>query len=73
MNVGTYRSALFGPMNTKKSLPKYTIGDRSILNKKVHRNPKFSKISTRTDTGFNQRKKDEIQEEIKKYYKVLLF
>ncbi|XP_047738839.1 centrosomal protein of 41 kDa isoform X2 [Hyalella azteca] len=70
MNLGTYRSALFGPQNTKKSLPKYSIGDRAILDKKVHSNPKFSQVPSRTDTGYNLRKKQQLQEEIQKYYKV---
>ncbi|KAF2362937.1 Rhodanese-like domain [Trinorchestia longiramus] len=70
MNVGTYRSALFGPQNTKKSLPKFSIGDRAILDKKVHTNPKFSKVQSRTDTGCNVRQKQQLHQEIKKYYKV---
>uniref|UniRef100_A0A2P2ICQ4 Centrosomal protein of 41 kDa-like n=1 Tax=Hirondellea gigas TaxID=1518452 RepID=A0A2P2ICQ4_9CRUS len=70
MHVGSYRSALFGPQNTKKSLPKYSIADRSILNKRIYTNPKFDTISARTDSGFNARRKEELQKEIQKYYKI---
>jgi len=70
MHLGTYRSALFGPQNTKKSLPKYSIGDRAILQKKIRVNPKFQSIAPKTNTGFNSRKKEELQKEISKYYKV---
>lgn len=70
MNNGNYRSALFGPMNAKKSLPKFSIGDRTILNKRIHTNPKFDLVSSKTDSGFNARRKEELQKEIQKYYKV---
>ena len=70
MHLGTYRSALYGPQNTKKSLPKFSIGDRGILNKRILTNPKFSAVASRTNTGFNTRRKEELQKEINKYYKV---
>ena len=73
MQVGMYKSALFGPQNTKKSLPKFSIGDRTILNKKVHANPKFKNVTPKTDTGFNSRKREELQKEISKYYKVNIY
>lgn len=70
MHTGSYRSGLYGPLNTKKSLPKFTIGDRSVLEKRIHTNPKFSNVASRTNTGYNVKKKEELYQEIHKYYKV---
>ena len=58
--------------NTGNALKKYSIGDRGILDRKVKTNPKFNKIRSRTNSGFNAQRQQEIQKEINKYYKVYI-
>ncbi|XP_066985032.1 centrosomal protein of 41 kDa-like [Macrobrachium rosenbergii] len=52
------------------TLKKYSISDREILDKRVKTNPRYADIRPRTNTGFNTHRRQELEHEIRKYYKV---
>ncbi|XP_068245630.1 centrosomal protein of 41 kDa-like isoform X3 [Palaemon carinicauda] len=52
------------------TLKKYSISDRQILDKRVKTNPRYADIRPRTNTGFNTHRRQELEHEIRKYYKV---
>ncbi|XP_027229615.1 centrosomal protein of 41 kDa [Penaeus vannamei] len=55
---------------TVNTLKKYSISDREILNKRIKTNPRYSGVRPRTNTGFNTQRRQELELEIRKYYKV---
>lgn len=58
-----------GP-RTANTLKKFSISDREILDKRVKTNPRYAGVRPRTDTGFNTQRRQELEHEIRKYYKV---
>ncbi|KAG7176651.1 centrosomal protein of 41 kDa-like [Homarus americanus] len=52
------------------TLKKYSVSDRGILDKRVKSNPRYTGVRSRTDTGFNTQRRQELEHEIRKYYKV---
>lgn len=58
---------------TVNTLKKYSISDREILNKRIKTNPRYSGVRPRTNTGFNTQRRQELELEIRKYYKVNIF
>lgn len=57
-------------LTLKKSLSKYSISDRDFLNKRLKTSTRYSKVKSKTNSGFNATRKQELEKEIKKYYKV---
>lgn len=61
-----------GP-KTANTLKKFSISDREILDKRVKTNPRYAGVRPRTDTGFNTQRRQELEHEIRKYYKVAIW
>ncbi|KAK7067179.1 Centrosomal protein of 41 kDa [Halocaridina rubra] len=52
------------------ALKKYSVSDRGILDKRIKVNPRYAGVRSRTNTGFNTHRRQELEHEIRKYYKV---
>lgn len=55
---------------TASSLKKFSVSDRDILDRRVRTNPRYAGVQARTNTGFNTHRRQELDREIRKYYKV---
>nr|XP_045597867.1 centrosomal protein of 41 kDa-like [Procambarus clarkii] len=64
------RKFLVTGSNSVNSLKKFSISDREILDKRVKANPRYTGVRPRTNTGFNTQRRQELEHEIRKYYKV---
>ena len=59
-------------MKKKKSesLQKFSVSDREFLSRKPKSTTRYSKVSSKTNSGYNATRQMEIEKEIRKYYKV---
>nr|XP_053630588.1 centrosomal protein of 41 kDa-like [Cherax quadricarinatus]XP_053630589.1 centrosomal protein of 41 kDa-like [Cherax quadricarinatus] len=64
------RKFLVQDLNTINRLKKFSVSDREILDKRTKTNPRYTTVRARTDTGFNTQRRQELEHEIRKYYKV---
>ncbi|XP_050732238.1 centrosomal protein of 41 kDa-like [Eriocheir sinensis] len=66
----THRPGCCSSSSSSSTLKKFSVSDRAILDRRVKANPRYAAVQPRTNTGFNTHRRQELDKEIRKYYKV---